>query len=206
VPNGIPVERFSLRAKKAQYALALGRICPEKGFHFALDAAKMARTELCLAGAIHPYEHLESYFEQEIVPRLNRRRRFIGPVGFARKRRLLARAKCLLIPSTVAETSSLVAMEALAAGTPVIAFPSGALPEIIEHGRTGFIVSSVEEMAAAIRRVGQLDPQACRAAARTRFAAEPMIRHYLGIYDRLIQTPQYREEYRIRPGVSWLVL
>src|SRR5207249_5576489 len=129
---------------------ALGRICPEKGFHFALQAAKMARADLLLAGQVFPYASHVEYFESKIVPRLDERRQFVGPVGFHRKKRLLSKAKCLLVPSTVNETSSLVAMEALAAGTPVIAFPSGALPEIVEHGRTGYLVSDVKEMAQAI--------------------------------------------------------
>jgi glycosyltransferase involved in cell wall biosynthesis len=205
IPNGVAVERFTPKTEKNGYALSLGRICPEKGFHFALDAAKKARIELVLAGVIYPYDHHEQYFALQIKPRLDARRRFIGPVGFQKKRRLLAQAKCLLIPSTVAETSSLVAMEALASGTPVVAFPSGALPEIIEHGRTGYIVSSVEEMAEAIRMVKNLDPAACRSSAMARFSARVMIDKYFETYDRLIGTVDYREDYRVRPGVSWLV-
>lgn len=206
VPNGIEVDRFLTKVNKSDYVMALGRICPEKGFHFALEAARKARTEMVLAGEVFPYESHLDYFRKEIKPRLDDRRRFVGPVGLSRKRRLLAQAKCLLVPSTVAETSSLVTMEALASGTPVIAYPFGALPEIIEHGRTGFLVQDVASMAEAIRNVSRLDPEACRDAARTRFSAAEMTRRYLSVYRDIIEAAR-QEAYvpRARAGASWLV-
>ncbi len=206
VTNGIDVDSFSMRrSAKRSYALAMGRICPEKGFHFAISAAKKARTDLILAGQVFPYEFHHNYFQKEIEPRLDHRRRFIGPAGPSAKRRLLADARCLLIPSTVAETSSLVAMEALASGTPVIAFRSGALPEIVEHGRTGFLVSDAAEMAEAIHAAGELDPDACRAAARTRFSSTEMIRRYFEIYDQIGLKAGVEHWERTRPCASWLV-
>ena len=192
IPNGVEVDRLANGLPKRNYALALGRICPEKSFHFALDAARLSGTSLLLAGQIFPYDsHLE-YFASEIKPRLDRQRRFLGPVGFTRKNRLLAQATCLVIPSTVSETSSLVAMEAMACGTPVIAFRAGALPEIVDHGRTGFIVDDVDQMASALGEVGVLDPEECRRAARSRFSAHTMSSSYLHLYERMIQ--QYAGE------------
>ena len=88
--------------------------CPEKGYHLALDAAHLAGMALLLAGEVFPYPEHQRYFHEEIGPRLDSTRRFIGPVGGQRKRGLLQRAQCLIVPSLVAETSSLVAMEALA--------------------------------------------------------------------------------------------
>jgi len=196
IPNGVPVREFVWNEPRGSYALALGRICPEKGFHFALDAARLAGIDLVLAGEVFPYAAHREYFETEIVPRLDSRRRFVGPANFPTKRRLLAQARCLVAPSTVAETSSLVAMEALASGTPLIAFPSGALTEIIEEGRTGFLVSNVEEMARAMGRVGALKPEDCRACAERRFSSDAMIRRYLSLYERILQARPAMEQYR----------
>ncbi len=104
-----------------------------------------------------------------------------------RKRRLLAAARCVLIPSRCEETSSLVAMEALASGTPVIAFRVGALPEIVEHGLTGFLVDDVEGMSEAILEVSRIDPHACRRAAELRFSADRAVTGYLETFDRVLR-------------------
>ncbi len=118
-------------------------------------------------------------------PRLDARRRFVGPAGFARKRRLLTAARCLLVPSLAPETSSLVAREALACGTPVIGFPHGALPDTIEHGRTGFLVDSVDGMADAIGLARGLDAALCRRVAAERFSLGRMTARYFALYRRL---------------------
>lgn len=183
IPNGVDVEALgAVRPARRGFVLAMGRVCPEKGFHLALDAAGLAGVPMLLAGQIYAYAAHEAYFRDEIRPRLDARRRFLGPVGFARKRRLLASARCLLVPSLCEETGSLVAMEALACGTPVVAFPNGALAEVVEHGRTGFLVRDEREMADAIGRVGSIDPEACRAAARARFPVARSVELYLAAY------------------------
>lgn len=184
IENGVDVEDFR-PCRKRRYAVALGRICPEKGFHLALDAARRARMPLILAGAVFPYPEHRRYFEQEIRNRLDRRRRWIGPVGGATKRRLLAAARCLVAPSLAPETSSLVAREALAAGTPVVALRAGALAETIEPARTGFLVDRPSALAAAMQRARRLDPEACRGAARERFPAARMVAAYFEAYQRL---------------------
>ncbi|WP_210528767.1 glycosyltransferase [Rubellimicrobium arenae] len=180
IENGVEIP--DLRVRRRGFAFTLGRICPEKGFDDALMAAEMARRPLVIAGTVFPYPFHQQHFRDAIAPRLSWRRRWIGPVAGARKQHLLAAAACVLIPAKARETSSLVAMEALAAGTPVIAYPSGALPGIVEHGRTGFLVEDVAGLADAIRRAGEIDPDTCRATARARFSADRMIAGYLARY------------------------
>jgi glycosyltransferase involved in cell wall biosynthesis len=187
VENGVRVEEFAGAPRTAGgYVFAMGRICEEKGFHFALDAADRAGTPLWLAGQVFPYESHLRYWREALAPRLRSPHRFLGAVGFREKAALLAGATCLLAPSTVAETSSLVAMEAMACGTPVVAFRSGALSELIEPGRTGFLVDNVNEMAEAIVAAARLDSEACREVARRRFDAARMAARYMELYDRLL--------------------
>jgi glycosyltransferase involved in cell wall biosynthesis len=185
IENGVDTAAFAGRHARRGFALFLGRICPEKGVHIAVEAAKRADVPLILAGEVFPYATHRRYFAEEVTPRLDRERRFVGPVGGARKRRLLAAARCVLVPSLAPETSSLVAREALAAGTPVVAFPAGALAETVEHGRTGFLVRDTEEMAKAIRLADGIDQAECRRAASARFPLSRMVEGYLAAYASL---------------------
>jgi glycosyltransferase involved in cell wall biosynthesis len=189
VGNGVNVAALgAARHARRNFVLTLGRLCPEKGQHIALDAARRACVRPLIAGAAFPYPAHRDYVRREIVPRLGAAR-LLGPVGFARKRRLLAAARCLLVPSLAPETSSLVAMEAAACGTPVIAFPTGALPEIVEDGVTGFLVCDTDAMASAIGRAHEIDPEACRRVARARFSEQVMTGAYLRLYQRLALEP-----------------
>jgi glycosyltransferase involved in cell wall biosynthesis len=201
VPNGIALDAF-IPARKRRYVVALGRICPEKGFHLALDAAREAGMPLALAGRLYPYAAHQRYFANEIAPRLDRRRRFLGPLEPRERRRLLAGARCLLVTSQVAETSSLVAMEALASGTPVVAFRRGALPDIVEHGRTGFLVDDAAQLAGAIEACAGLAPEECRAVAEARFSATRMARDYLRLYAEIAGTSPIERSSGLPPSNS----
>jgi glycosyltransferase involved in cell wall biosynthesis len=182
VENGVALgAAIGEATAKRAFALGLGRICPEKGWHDAVAAAREADLPLGIGGRVFPHPAHEAYLREVLAPRLDRRRRLLGVVEGRRKRRLLAAAQCLIVASTVEETSSLVAMEALAAGTPVVARRIGALPELVAHGRTGFLVESVAEMAAAVARCRTLRPQDCRRAAR-RFDVRRMVARYLHLY------------------------
>jgi len=113
IPNGVPLsDRPWREMARRRFVLALSRICPEKGVHLALSAAQRARIPLILAGCVSSFDTHQRYYRETIAPRLDDTRRFIGPVGPRRKRRLLSAARCLLVPSLAPETSSLVTMEA----------------------------------------------------------------------------------------------
>ncbi|MBV8114955.1 MAG: glycosyltransferase [Silvibacterium sp.] len=177
--------------KSGDFAIVLGRICPEKNQHAALEAGSRAKLPVFLGGQVFPWRAHQAYFREKIQPLLENRNciqhKFCGPLPPPQRQQLLAQAKCLLHPTLAPETSSLVAMEALAAGTPVIAYPSGALPEIVEDGVTGFLVDSVESMAEAIGRIESIRPEVCREAAAERFSRTRMIRQYFDLYDSLVK-------------------
>lgn len=185
VENGVDIDALKPRVSRRGYALCLGRVCPEKGFHLALQAARKASIPLVIAGGVAEFDSHKKYFEDRISPALGNGVRFIGEAGPIRKRRLLAGARCLLVPSLVEETSSLAAMEALACGTPVVAFRKGALPELIEDGKTGFLVEGVDEMAEAIKKAGALDRAECVRAAGG-FSADSMTEKYIRLYAELM--------------------
>lgn len=197
IPNGVPI-LYGPHQAKEHYALSLGRICPEKGFHLAIEASCSAGVPFVLAGAVFGYEAHTDYFEREIQPRLGAHTSFIGPVGGEQKRSLLERAKCLLVPSLVPETSCLVALEAMALGTPVIAFRAGALVDLIQDGENGFLVDDVAGMAAAVGRIEQISPDICRRVVTQKFSADRMTADYLEMYSNVISqtyeaTKQKRE-------------
>jgi glycosyltransferase involved in cell wall biosynthesis len=184
VPHGVDVEALAASAHARRgFALMLGPIASEKGQHLGLTAAHVAGVRLLVAGAVGPHDH--AYFDHEVRPLFDGSRRWLGPVEGARKRRLLSAARCVLMPSLTPEVDALIAMEAAACGTPVIAFASGALQDIVQDGRTGWIVQDAAEMAAAIAQVGRIEPGQCRAVAQARFRLDTMTAAYLDRYKAL---------------------
>ena len=184
IENGVP-EIIRADMRKGNFALTMARICPEKGIDTAIRAAKLAKVPLLIAGEVYPYEAHIRYFEEQVKPLLGQCARFLGPIGANAKRRLLAAAKCVLIASNVSETSSLVAMEAAMSGTPVVAFAMGALNEIVEGGRTGFLVDTEAAMAEAIADCASINPAECRKIARERFTENRAQAEYLRMYQSL---------------------
>jgi glycosyltransferase involved in cell wall biosynthesis len=190
-PNGISVENFSetiIPLQARQYFLWLGRICEEKGPHAALDVAHAAGVKLILAGTVYPFLYHQKYFAREIIPRLKRagsQAKYVPQPTFAEKVDLIRNARALLITSEVNETSSVVAMEAAACGTPVLAMRRGALPEVVADGVTGFIVEDAEQMTSGLRRVAEIKPEHCREYALKHYSAERMADAYEQLYRKL---------------------
>lgn len=170
-----------------QGLLWLGRICEEKAPHLALEIAAHARQPITLAGQVYPFSYHQQYFEREVHPRLAQmpNAEFVGSSSFEQKRALLRQSKAVLITSLVDETSSLVAMEAAACGTPVIALRRGALPEIVSEGVTGFLVDGVEEAVEALERIEMIEPANCVAHAQRHFSSSKMADGYERLYERI---------------------
>ena len=186
VPNGIDSERFPLCSTKEDYLLWLGRICEEKAPHIAIEVARRAGRRLIIAGQVYPFRYHQEYFAREVAPYLGGPVQFIESPTFEQKVELLGRATAVLVPSMVDETSSLVALEAMSCGTPVIAFRRGALPEIVDDEFTGYIVNDAAEMAEAIDRLAGIHPEDCREYVEQHFSADRMARDYEFLYRTVI--------------------
>ena len=181
IPNPIAVDRCAFRAEKDEYLLWLGRMAECKGPHRAIDVARLADRPIVIAGPVQPGQ--ERFFDEEIEPRLlPGRHEYIGEVSGTPKQQLLARAAALLMPIRWAEPFGMVMIEALAAGTPVIAFPEGAATEIVIDGENGFLVADEEEMAEATARLHTIDPRHCRASVAGRYDGPVVARRYVAAY------------------------
>jgi glycosyltransferase involved in cell wall biosynthesis len=192
IQNGIAYERFPFTAVKGDYLLWLGRICEEKAPHLAIAAAEEAGVPLIIAGQVYPFSYHQQYYEREIRPRLGNGVQLVDSPLFEQKLQLLCGARALLLTSTAEETSSLVAMEAMACGTPVVAMYRGAFPEIVDHGGTGFVVYGVEEMVAALESVAEIDSAACRKRVEESFCAKRMADEYEDLYRRVLVAREER--------------
>ncbi len=161
IPNPIDVLAWPVQEDKDDYVLWIGRMTPEKGPQRAIAAARMAEVPLVLAGVIQPGQ--QEFFAREVAPHIDGERvRFAGEVGGAVKRSLFAGARALLMPIRWAEPFGMVMAEALACGTPVIAFAEGAACELVVDGDTGFLVDDEEAMGAAVARLDEIDAHECR--------------------------------------------
>ena len=181
VPNPIEVRDSPYEADKDDYLLWLGRMHEDKGPHRAIDAARLAGIRVLLAGPVQPGQ--EEFFDREVIPRLDgERARYLGEVDAGEKQSLFAHARALLMPIRWPEPFGMVMVEALACGTPVIAFPEGAATEIVVPGKNGYLVSDEEEMARAARDCA-ISPSECR-----RFVLER--------YDTAQISTLYEEAYR----------
>lgn len=185
VHNALRLDTWPFVAEKQDYALFLGRFHPNKAPHLALEAAHAAGLPLVLAGkCAEPLE--KEYFDREVKPRLRSTDHVFGVADATAKRRLLAGARCLLFPIQWEEPFGMVMIESMACGTPVVALRGGAVPEVVEHGVTGFICERPEELPDALLRVGDLDPAACRAHVAARFTEAQLGAGYEAAYRRVL--------------------
>ena len=191
VPNGIALDSFKPNFGTRNGLLWLGRICEEKAPHLALEIAARADQPITLAGQVYPFSYHQQYFEREVLPRLAQMpdAMFICAPSAGQKRALLRQSMAVLITSLAAETSSLVAMEAAASGTPVIAFRRGALSEIVCDGVTGFLVDGVEEAVQTLERIETIHPLNCVQYAEQNFSSGTMAERYERLYDRVRSWP-----------------
>lgn len=182
--HGIDLEEFQLDLNKEDYMLHLGAICERKGSHLAVQVALQTKKRLILAGKIdkndrgYYQEHIEPYLEPDFIE-------YVGEVGGQRRINLFRKAQVLLFPSIWDEPFGLVMLEAMSCGTPVIAFKSGSVPEVIRDGKTGFIVRDLDAMCNATDAIHTIYGVYCREYVNQYFSLKHMLDNYESLYQRL---------------------
>ncbi len=176
VYNGVDLERFAYSDTHDDYLLVAGRIVPEKGIKEAVSVAKQTGQRLLIIGPT--YSDHQAYFDAHIKPHLDERVLYLGLLEQEHLIKYYQKAKALLFPVQWEEPFGLVMTEAMSCGTPVIALRRGAVPEVIDHGKTGFVVDSITEMVAAVDKLDQIDRQTCRTYIERRFSTEKMVNDY----------------------------
>jgi glycosyltransferase involved in cell wall biosynthesis len=185
VPNAVDVFSYPFSAEKDDYLLCLGRIARDKAQHLAIEVAKRAGLPLVLAGKIDPGED-RAYFDEMILPHVDGTTvRFEGEVPNHHKLDLFARARAFIFPIQWDEPFGLVMIEAMACGTPVVATPYGAVPEVVTDGVNGFIATSVDEMVEAVGKIETISPEVCRAVVEQLFSPAVMTDGYERVYRRV---------------------
>jgi glycosyltransferase involved in cell wall biosynthesis len=182
VYNGIDLSLYPLQ-ERGNDLIFLGRIHPDKGVHLAIEVAQRTGLPLLIAGIIQD----RAYFQEQVEPHLNQTIRYIGPVDVAGKNALFARARALVHLNTIPERFGLVLAEANAAGVPVIAMDLGSCREVIEDGRTGFVVSNVSEAVRALERTGAIDGETCRQRVQQHFSIDTMVDGYEKVYRKIFE-------------------
>ena len=186
VYNGIPDDLFTFHDKPGDYLAFLGRISPEKRVDRAINIAKRAGMKIKIAAKVDKVDQV--YFDTKIKPELKDPHvEYIGEISDEQKNDFLGNAYALMFPIDWPEPFGLVMIEAMACGTPIIAYRRGSVPEVIKHGVTGFIVDDIESSVAAVEQVASLDRQQCRREFDTRFTARHMTEKYLKIYHKVLR-------------------
>jgi glycosyltransferase involved in cell wall biosynthesis len=184
--NALDLDSYPVHSDRGTYLLFLGRMSPDKGCHRAVEVAREAGVPLKIAGKMR--EPLErEYFEAYVAPHLGDGVEYLGETSHGKKVALLQNARATLFPIAWEEPFGLVMIESMACGTPVVATRWGAVPEVIEHGRSGIVVDDYREMAAALGDSDRLEPLECRRYVEQRFSAERMVRDYEAAYAAMLE-------------------
>lgn len=184
IHHGVDLELFPAGAGDGGYALFLGRMCPEKGVDAAIRVARRAGVPLRIAAKMSEAAE-QLYFDRKVRPLLGGDIEYVGEVGGADKLTLLGGATCLINPIAWPEPFGMVMVEALACGTPVVATPLGAVPEIVTHGITGYVCTDEDSLARAVTAAADLDRRACRRSVAERFSAQRMVAQHVALYRTL---------------------
>ena len=209
IPNGVDLDDYTYRVKKDDYFLTVGRISQDKGQGIAARLCNELDIPLKIAGTIggeittpkqaqeeieHPtslsLEHNPyfEYYRKEVYPYCqNGKIEYVGTVFGAKKKTIFSRAKALLAPIDWEEPFGIVLIDALASGTPVVAYARGAFPEIVEHGRNGFLAHNEKEFREYMQRIDEIDPRECRKSVEEKFSADAMANRYIALYERVIE-------------------
>ncbi|WP_131747606.1 glycosyltransferase family 4 protein [Frankia sp. Cppng1_Ct_nod] len=183
VHHGIDLDALPFSAAGGEDLVVLGRVHPDKGTAVAIDIARRAGRRLLICGIVQD----ERYFAEEVQPYVDDDWvRYLGSVGPRRRAEVLGSAAALVHPVAFDEPFGLAVVEAMACGTPVVAYPRGAMPEVVDEGVTGFLVDGPAAAAEAVDLAAGLDRAGCRAVAQRRFSAARMVADYLAVYRRLL--------------------
>lgn len=184
VYNALPIKNFPIESKKENYMLFLGRITPFKGILEAIAVAQKTNIPLIIVAKVDPVD--KDFYEKEVKDKIDGELiRYVGEADFTGKTEYLKKAKCLLFPILWEEPFGLVMAEALACGTPVVAFRRGSVPEIIQDGINGFIVDNVDEMVRAVGKTETISAEKCRESVEGRFSVERMVNEYEAVFEKL---------------------
>jgi glycosyltransferase involved in cell wall biosynthesis len=171
---------------EGEYLLFLGRMAPDKGAHRAIEIARKSGHRVLLAAKMREAWE-RAYFDEQVAPLLGADAVYLGEVPHERKLELLAGARALLFPIRWNEPFGMVMLEAFACGTPVLAFPEGAAPEVVQDGKTGFLCEDEQAMVEAVDRIGTLRRDDCRQAVEGYFATDRMVAEHLALYERVVE-------------------
>lgn len=183
VYHGIDLTQFTYRELPGDYLLFFGRLHRDKGPKEAIEIAKRSNKKLIMAGIIQD----EEYFENEIKPYLNENIIYIGSVGPEKRDKLLGKALALLHPIYFEEPFGLSVVEAMACGTPVIAYNKGSMPELIENGINGFLVDDIEGALKALKKLSNIDRKRCREIVEEKFSVDRMVDEYIKVYEKILK-------------------